>query len=829
VLDSIVADVRFAIRWLIRTPGFTAVAVASLAIGIGFNTALFAVVDALLLRPMPVVRPDRLVDIYTSSPGRGAADQYGTSSYLDYLDLNAHNQAFEEIAGYSPMFAALNLGDRSRLTLGEIVTGNYFRMLGVGAAAGRTLLPEDDSLSAPRVAMISYQFWSRELAADPAVVGRTLKLRGSVYTIVGVAPRRFTGMTSILSPDLWVPISAAMEIEPVGMHDVTPSTGTNRFDQRGDRWMFMKGRLRDGRTVDEARANLDVLMAGMEAANPVSNKNKRISVKATSDVHFHPAADPVLVPIAFGLMVVVGLVLLIACANVASMLLARASGRKKEISLRLALGATPARLVRQLITESLVMSLLGAAAGIVLASVATRIIASINLPVPIPLAFDFRIDRRALVFTILITTVAGVLAGLLPALKSSRPSLVTELRGETPLSRGAGHRWTMRDLLVAGQMAITAVLLVVAALLTRSLIAAQNASVGFPKERLALVALDMSMVQYSEEKSRQFFDRAVARMTAIPGVESAALTTRPPFSVNFNRWNLWIEGRHKVGDPGDVVEVTTVSPDYFKTLGVGILQGRGITSADQADTPLVAVANQTLARHLWPGDTAIGKTFHTRGPDGPVFTVVGVVSDYKVTAVSEPPTPFLHVARDQRSNVYSAIVARTHGDANTLLRDMRRELLALEPNLVFVESQTMEAEMATTLFPMRAGAWLVGVVGAMAMALAAIGLYGVIAYSVARRTREIGIRMALGAQPAKVLALIMKQGLMVAMVGLIAGSLAAVVAVRFVAGALYGVGAADPVAWIGAGAVLLSAASLANLIPARRAARVDPSEALRVE
>jgi putative ABC transport system permease protein len=318
-------------------------------------------------------------------------------------------------------------------------------------------------------------------------------------------------------------------------------------------------------------------------------------------------------------------------------------------------------------------------------------------------------------------------------------------------------------------------------------------------------------------------------MATIPGVEAAALATRPPFSVNYNRWNIWIAGRHHVGEQGDPVEVTTVSRDYFKTMGVSIRQGRGFSSADQPDTPRVAVANETLARRFWPGESAVGKTFHTRGADGPVFTIVGVVSDYKVTTVGESPTPFLHVAREQRPNSYSAIVVRTHGDANALLRDMQRELLALEPNLIFVENQTMEAEMATTLFPIRAGAWLVGVVGAMAMALAAIGLYGVIAYSVARRTREIGIRMALGAQPSAVLRLIMKQGLGVAAIGLVAGSLAAVAAAKVVSGALYGIGAADPVSWAGAAAVLLSVSALANLIPARRAARVDPSVALRVE
>jgi predicted permease len=565
------------------------------------------------------------------------------------------------------------------------------------------------------------------------------------------------------------------------------------------------------------------------ASNPVTNKDKGIMVKPTSEIHFHPAADPVVLPIAVGLMAVVGLVLLIACANVASMLLARASGRQKEIGMRLALGATRARLVRQLVTESLVLSALGAAGGVLLAWWATRGLASLTLPIPIPLAFDLRIDARVLAFTTAATVAAGLLAGLIPAVRASRPNLVAELRGETTGSRAGGRRWTLRDALVAGQMAITAVLLVLAALLTRSLIAAQNANVGFPVDQLALVSVDTSMVQYSDERSRQFYDQALARIQGMPGVEAAALATRPPFSVNYNRWTIWVTGRDRPGDAGDPVEVTTISPDYFKTIGVAILQGRGIQNQDQPNTPRVAVVNEAFARKFWPGGTAVNKTFHSRGTDGPLFTIVGVVADYKVATVGEPPTPFLHLARDQRPNSYSAIVARTHGDANALLRDMRRELLALEPNLVFVENQTMEAEMAATLFPVRAGAWMVGIVGVMAMALAAIGLYGVIAYSVARRTREIGIRMALGAHPASVLGLIMKQGLAVAAIGLFGGCLLAIAAARMIAGALYGIGAGDPASWVAAAAVLLSVSALANLIPASRAARVDPSEALRVE
>jgi len=836
--ESLVADVRFAFRWLRKSPGFTTIAVASLAIGIGFNTALFAVVDALLFRPLPVVHPEQLVDVYTTAPSSTVAERLNTSSYPDYRDLQAHNEVFDDLIGYSPMFAALRLGDRSRLTLGEIVTGNYFQALGVGAAMGRAILPEDD-LPGVRVAMISYAYWTRQLGGRADIIGHTLNLRGQPYTIVGIAPRGFNGMTSILSPDLWVSVQGSMDVEPVGMHEVVPSpTGTTRLDRRGDRWLFIKGRLRSGVTLDRARAHLQLLMAGLEAANPATNRGRHIAVRAARQTGFQPTADPILavqseagmplVPIAAAFMGVVSLVLLIACANVASMLLARASGRQREIGVRLAIGASRRRLVQQLVTESLVLSMLGAVAGVFVAWWITGLLKSVSLPLPIPLSFDLRIDTRVLFFTFAATLVTGLFAGLAPALKASSPSLTAELRGEQVFSRAAGG-WALRDVLVAGQMAMTALLLILAALLTRSLLAAQRANVGFPAERLALISLDTGMAGYSRDRSAQFYEQALARVGRIPGVESVALATRPPFSVNSNRWNIWIPGRHALDSPGDIVEVTRVSREYFQTMRVAILQGRAFGPDDRPDTPRVAIVNETMARRYWPGENVIDKTFRTRASDGPLFTIVGVAADHKVTAVGEGPTPFIHFARDQQPNTYSAIVARTHGDAPSLLRDMRRELLALEPNLVFVESQTMQGEVATTLFPARASAWLVGAIGMMAMILASIGLYGVIAYSVARRTREIGIRMALGAKPSAVLGLVMRQGLVVVGTGLVVGCLFAALVAWLMSGLLYGISPSDPVSWVGAAVVLLGVSALANVLPAQRAARVDPSVALRVE
>jgi len=373
--------------------------------------------------------------------------------------------------------------------------------------------------------------------------------------------------------------------------------------------------------------------------------------------------------------------------------------------------------------------------------------------------------------------------------------------------------------------------------LTRSVLAAERANLGFPVKRLALVSTDASQLRYSKEKVELFYDQALARIRALAGVEAAGLTTRPPFSVNYNRWEIWIDGLHQPGQHGVVVDVTNVSPDYFKAMNVPIVVGRGFTDDDRPDTPRVAIVNETMAQKFWPHENAIGKTFHSRSFEGPLFQIVGVVADHKVTGVGEPPTPFLHIARRQQPNPYSAVIARTRGDASALLRDMRREINAIEPTLAFIENQTMEDEVGMTLFPMRASAWLVGAIGIIAMLLASVGLYGVIAYSVARRTREIGIRIALGARSSTVIGSVMGQGFLIAALGLASGIALAVMAMVVVSrllpdvmsGLLYGVHASDPVSWLGAAAILLSVSACANLVPAWRAARVPPSEALRTE
>jgi putative ABC transport system permease protein len=826
VVEDFLGDVRFALRWLRRSPGFTAVAIASFAIGIGFNTALFTVVDAVLFRPLPVREPARLVDVFTTSNH----DQYATSSYPDFIDLKASNAVFEDMLGFSPMFGALNVGDHSRLVSGEVVTGNYFQMLGVKAAIGRTLDPSDDRPDAARAVMVSEAFWRREMAADPAVVGRQVRLRGLPYTVVGVAPRSFTGMLPIMSPELWVPTSQVEEVSVVGIqHNVPSPTGTTMLERRGSRWMFVKGRLKPGATLEQARANLDVLMRALMAANPQTNKDMAISVLRTADVHVHPDANQLLVAVGSGLMLLVGLVMLVGCANVASMLLARAAGRQREIGIRLAIGASRGRLVRQLLTESLVLASLGAMAGVVLAWWITRAIATVRVPIPIPISVNLPLDGRVLAFTAIVAALAALAAGLMPAIRSSRMDLAGEIRGEAHPSSGRRRRWTLRDALVASQIAVTMVLLVCGGLLAQSLLAARTARLGFRTGGLAILSMDLEMARYDAARSREFFTRALDRARTIPGVDYATLGSTLPFAINFNNMTFFIPGRDQPGRPGTSILETEVGPDYFRMLDIPMVEGRPFIDADTPDKPNVAIVNATMARRFWPGESAIGKVIRIRTEDGAPVQIVGVSADYKVHTVGEAPSPYVHMAYNQRRTTYGSLIVRTRGDAEALLAQLRRSLVALEPNVVFVDNQTMTRQVAATMFPVLAGAWLVGLIALVTMALAGIGLYGVIAYSVARRSREIGIRMALGARPGSILGLVMQQGLIVALVGLALGSMGAVATARFLANALYGVSAIDPTAWAGAATIILAVSALANFVPARRAAAVDPTTALRTE
>ena len=823
-----IQDIRYAFRWLRRSPGFTAVAVLSIGLGVGVNTAMFSLVDSLLFKPLPVSDPSTLVDIFTASSD---GDEYATSSFPDFTDLKAQNEVFADMTGYTPMFAPLALGERSRLVVGQAVTGNHFTMLGVSPHLGRTLLPSDDDPAATRVVVISHRMWQTEFGGASSALGQTLTLRGQPYTIVGVTQPDFRGVVPLLAPELWLPMAQVEEVEPAGITDIVPGPGRTRLERRGMRWMFAKGRLKPGVTAAQAQANVALIGRQLAEAHPQTNKDRRMSAVPTSEVRLLvPQASGILSMGAAGLMSVVGLVLLIACANVAGMLLARASARRREIGVRLAIGASRARLVRQLLVEGLVLGLLGAIAAVGCAWIVMRSLLAIELPLPVEISLDLGIDWRVLVFAVTAAGVTGVLASLLPALKASSPNLVSDLRGESPAGRVGTRRFALRDALVVTQVAFTAVLLVVAGLLLRSLAESQRADVGFTTQGLAMLSFDTDMVRYTPERGDQFWSEALARVRSMPEVGSAA-TASPtaPFEFNFNQQELRVDNRsYAEGQRGETIENVAVSAAYVPTLGLRVVDGRDLDETDRTGAPLVALINETMARRYWPGESAVGHTF-SAVTTGNQYRVVGVVSNHKMHGVLERPAPLVYFAAAQRPARYNYLLARTTGDAGELLAAMRRELLAMEPGLVFMGNSTMEQNLALSLMPARVGATLATAFGALGTLLAAIGLYGVIAFSVARRTKEIGLRMALGADSGSVLGMVMRQGFGLAGLGVALGGLLAAGAGFALSGLLYGITPLDPIAWLAAMLTLLAAAAIANFVPARRAMRVDPMTALRTE
>jgi predicted permease len=828
MVDTLLKDMRYALRGLSRSPGFFAVAILSLALGVGVNTAMFSLVDALLLRPLPVTSPATLVDVFTSGD---TGEDYATSSYADFTDVAAQNTVFSDMTAYSPMMAPLALGDRSRVALGQIVTGNHFTLLGIQPQVGRLLAPSDDTAGAERVVVLSDRTWRREYGADPAIVGRAITLRGQSYTVAGVAPPSFTGVVPLLAPELWLPMVHAEEIDPIGISNNVPGPGRTRLERRGMRWLFIKGRLKDGVTPAQANANLALIGQQLTAAFAQTNRDARLSGVPSQDVRMLvPQAGGVLSMGAAGVMAIVGLVLLIACANVAGMLLARASARRREISVRLAVGASRGRLVQQLLVEGLILGVFGATASVACAWALMRALTGIELPLPVDVALDLRLDARVLTFTLAIAAVTGMLSSLLPALKASRPNLVGDLRGEAPAARVGGRRWALRDGLVVAQVALTAVLLVVAGLLLRSLGASQRAEVGFDPRGLAAVAFDTDMMRYEPERGLEFWRTARARIEALPEVTAAATVTPTlPFTFNFSQEEIRVDNRtYGEGQRGETTENVAISPGYLATLGVRVIEGRDVSAADIQGAPDVAVVNETMARRFWPGESAVGHTI-TVATTGRTFRVIGVNADHKQHGVLERPAPFVYFAAAQRPSRYNFLVARTRGDANTLVTAMRRELLALEPGLVIMDASTMQSHMAASLMPARVGAMLAAAFGGLGTLLAAIGLYGVIAFSVARRTKEIGLRMALGAEPGGVLAMVMRQGFTLVAVGLAVGALLAGGVATVLQGLLYGVTPFDPWAWTAAVGAMLSAGALANAIPARRAMRVQPLTALRTD
>jgi predicted permease len=827
MMATLTRDVRHGARALWRQPGFTAVAVLLLALGIGLNTALFSLVDTLLFRPLPVDRPNQIASVFTTGEsGEGAS----TTSYQDFRDLRTANQVFSDMVGHSLMFVTFSGAAEHRLVMGEVVTTNYFSALGVRLQLGRAFLAEEETgEGAHPVVVLSDRLWRHTFQARPDVVGQTIRLKNRNYTVVGVASASYPGLLPGISTELWVPVSMVDDVEPVGNNDFVPSaTGRTRLERRGARWMLVKARLKDGVTARAAEADLARIMSGLAATYPVSNRARTVRVTEAGVARLLPEVDDALRPAGFVLLVAVGLVLLVACANLTGMLLARGAARVRELAVRAALGASRARLIRLLAIESVLLALAGGTAGLVLAIWATRMAGTLQAPIQLPLALAVSADVRAVTFALVAAVVSSVAFGLLPALRATRLDLTASLKADGALAARPGRRFGLRHALVVGQVAVSFVLAVTGLLLTRSMMAGRSVDPGFPTRGLVQAGVSLNMQGYTDEASAAFFDRALRRVAELPSVTGVALSVRMPLTLNLQMTDVVRDGdpaddlRSRVG-----VDTTEVTRSYFQTMGIPIRAGRAFDERDTPASGRVVIVNQALAERLWPGRTAVGQRLRLRGRAETTLEVVGVSADYKIRTLGESPRPVLHFALDQRPSGTATIVARTAGDANALVPAIERELRAIDPDVVLLELQTFEGAIATSLFGFRLGSWLIGGLAALALTLAGLGLYGVVAFSVSRRTREIGIRVAIGADRRAIVRAVVGEGLVLVAIGVAIGLVLAIAAASALGSVLLGVGALDAPSYAAATAVLVVAASLACALPARRAAAIDPTVALR--
>jgi predicted permease len=825
---SMLFDLRYALRTLFRQPGFTTVAVLSLAIGIGLNTTIFSVVNAVLLKKLPVSDPDRLVEVYT---GLSEEMPYLTSSYPDYRDLQDSVDAVEGLAAFAMVRGSLFVEGRSQLVSGEVVTANYFDVLGIPPQKGRFFLPEEDETEGTHpVVILSHGFWQRVLGGDPEAVSKTIRISSVDYTVVGIAPESFTGMIPGLKPEFWTPTAMVSSLRFSGIQSDTPSpTGDTRRERRGTRWLFVKGRLAPGRSIEEARAQVDAVLARLAEEHPATNEKTKGYVLPGSDVRFHPLIDGVLNQAGAVLLIAVGLVLLIACANVANMLLARAQNRGREIALRLSVGATRGQLVKQLMTESLVLAAMGAVAGIGLGYAAARLLSTFRPPLPIPLSFAYGLDTTVVLYALALSLATAVVFGLAPAWRASRPDLVPVLKGSSAGTSSPRKGSFLSNALVVGQLAVSLVLLVAGALLSRGFIEAQRAELGFDASGVSTVSFDLGMNNYSVEAAQPFQREAVERLGGVPGVEAVSMAIRMPLAPDINMEGIRIPGHHRADDDPTPIDSTYVDGAYFRVLSIPIVEGRPFDENDREGSPRVAIVNEAMRDLYWPNESPLGARIFTEGFDGPSYEIVGVARNHKVRSVGEEPRPYLHFAWAQSPGVLTTLMVRSAGSAESVLPLLEREIHAMNPEILLTESSTAQQIVDVTMLPTLAGASLLGGFGALALLLAAVGLYGVIAYSVSRRTQEVGLRMAIGASRADVLKLVLRSGMSLAALGVGLGLLASIGVGSVLGAYLYGVSPLDPAAYAVAALVLLSVAAVANLVPALRASRVSPIAALHYE
>ena len=820
-------DVVFALRKLSGSPGFTILAVLTLALGIGLNSSVFSVVNAVLFRPLPVAAPEELVNLYTIE--QTGVTAHAPMAFPDYLDFAEQSRSFEQMAAYTSSGLLLEHREESDQILGEIVSGNYFDLLGVTTAIGRTFSPEEDRAGDPRfVAVLSHASWQRRFGGDPDIVGQDLRINGQPFTVIGIASPSFFGMLRGISAEVWLPIRTSSAIHAGSISNSGQATeGLDRLDDRARRWHFVVGRLAPGASFEQAASEIETLGARLRQEFAATNEKRFFTSIPTHQVRVWPGLDQALFTASFVVMGVVALVLLIACANLANMLLARAVDRRKEMATRLALGASRGAVVRQLLVESLTLALLGGAGGLVLALVSNSVIERLPIPLPVNLALGLALDYRVVLFTLGMASVAAVAFGLTPAFEATRTHLSSALLDQSRGSSAGVAKHRLRNALVVGQVALSLVLLICAGLAVRSMGNAHHIDPGFPTEGLIVASLSPQRQGYSEEQTRELYRRLQERLGARADVTAVGFTSHLPLTMNISVSGAAAEGHDTVPEEEwPVVDTVRVGPEYLGTLGVPILHGRAFNEWDTAEAPRVAVVNETLAAAFWPGESAIGQRLRIEG-DEDFFEVVGVAKDGKYRTLGEAPRSFLYRAMAQDWDGSQAMLVRARGDRQQAMVAVRSLVRELDPKLALGQLATIEEATASALVLPRAGAALFGAFGAIGLILTMIGIYGVVSYLASQRTHEIGIRMAVGAGRSDILRLVMGESAVLTALGIALGAGVAAFVTQALSAILYGISATDAVTFVGVSALLAALALIATLVPALRASRLDPLIALR--
>jgi len=819
-METLRKDLRYAVRMLAKSPSFTLVAVLALGFGIGANTAIFSIFNGMLWRPLPVKNPQQLVVVTQKKHGQ---EFPGALSYPDFLDYRELKSVFSDLAAFGPSPLNFDAGGRPDRAWTGFVSGNYFSMLGVEAIRGRTFSKDEGWVPGKDpLIVLNYKFWQQRFGSDPSIIGQTVQINQHAFSIIGVLPQSFHGTYYFIDPDFYMPLTMIATIDPSNPDILTRR---NASDFR------IVGRLQPGVTPAQAQAAAESVDRRLAELYPDSHKDLSLLVEPELHARPEPGLGGFMVTLSAVFMALVGLVLLIACANVANLILARANGRRREIATRIALGATRWRMVRQLLTESVLLAFLGGLAGLLLARWVAIGLLSIRLPTDIPIRlFDLRMDWRIFTFSFVAAVFTGLIAGIIPALQTSRTDLAETLKEGGRTGGGAG-RHRMRNVLVVAQVSVSLLLLACAGFFIRSFQNSARVDMGFRVENVLLLSMDVGLQGYTAQRGQQFYQQLTERVKALPGVRSAAISSMIPMGYDANFISIYLP-EHAASDKSQVESSLSdsVQPGYFGAAGVPVIQGREFTAADTSTAPSVAIINEAFAKKIWPGQNPIGKTFQ-KEKNGPVIQVVGMASTGKYLFLYEKPQSYVYFPYEQNYNSTATLFVYTDGDPLRQIEPVREQVRRLDSTLPVFGVTSMEGHVrfGKPLLPARLGAILVGAFGILGLALAAVGVYGVVSFSVSQRTQELGLRTALGAQRSDVLKLVLRQGLGLALVGVSIGLALALALARAIRVVLYGVTSTDYVTLLLVSALLFAVAFVASYIPAFRATRLDPVDALRHE